>query len=653
MIAFTYYLLKVFICSGILFLYYHVALRNKLFHQWNRFYLLLAVVISLVVPLIQINIFRQSSSATSQAIQLLQVVQSADGYLEEITISNKQSYSADQWLMMLYILVSGVFLTTLLLSLQKIYSIIRSHSVQWIEKIKFINTSAKGTPFSFFHFIFWNNKIDVHSETGQQILQHELVHVREQHTLDKVFIQLILVVFWCNPFFWLLRRELRLIHEFIADKKAIGEHGTAALAAMILNASYASHFNSITNQFFQTPIKRRLAMLTKIQNPKINYLSRVLALPLITLTVLAFTLRSKNIPTPISKPDKSFTVVVDAGHGKSPDGAMTGARSGNIYEDEITFALAKKIKELNINENINIVFTRSTEDIVDLQNRVDIAKKHNADLFISLHVNALPNEKADSSGMEVWVSGKKVLYQKESELLGSLLQQELNTVYPTKPYLKRRATAVWVLDKNVCPAVLVEFGYLTNNKDKEFITKAKNQAAIAERILGAIHRYATSQNTIGWQAEVRPLELVSQKDTNGRVVFQSDEISFKSQGLTEATLKALVIINNKRYDAKALQGKQIVSKKITVYNENDKDAIEKFGPEAKYGVMVFENAVIKEVVKPIQNKKTDTVPNKNNTGNERKSSLTAKNWDPTRLGSIQSRWNRQRSQNYRWLWTGS
>jgi beta-lactamase regulating signal transducer with metallopeptidase domain len=79
--------------------------------------------------------------------------------------------------------------------------------------------------FHFFNFIFWDEEIDIQTETGQQIFQHELVHVKEKHTLDKLFIQLLLVVFWCNPFFWLIRRELKLIHEFIADKKAVGEYG--------------------------------------------------------------------------------------------------------------------------------------------------------------------------------------------------------------------------------------------------------------------------------------------------------------------------------------------------------------------------------------------------------------------------------------------
>jgi len=172
MIAFSYYLIKVIICSGVLFFYYYLALRNKLFHQWNRFYLLLSVIISLIAPLIQISILSYTSEETNKAVQILQVFQSADGYLEEVTIRGSQGISTDQWLMMTYLLISAVFFIYLLLALTRIISIIKSHSIQWVETIKFVNSKAKGTPFSFFNFIFWNEDISLHTETGQQIFRH-------------------------------------------------------------------------------------------------------------------------------------------------------------------------------------------------------------------------------------------------------------------------------------------------------------------------------------------------------------------------------------------------------------------------------------------------------------------------------------------------
>jgi beta-lactamase regulating signal transducer with metallopeptidase domain len=365
MIDFAYYLMKVTICSGIFFLYYLFALRNKLFHQWNRFYLLIAVVLSLAAPLLQFTIWHQFQTRDSQAIELLKIVGSANSYLDEVTVTGQSSLSFN-WIILVYASVSLVLLTLLCISLINIFLLVKTHSVSLINRIKFVNTDAKGTPFSFLRFIFWNRQIDIQSETGQQIFQHELVHVNEKHTMDKLFMQIVIILFWCNPFFWMIRRELKLIHEFIADKKAIAEHGTAALAAMILQSAYPSQFNSITNQFFQTSIKRRLAMLSKIQHPRINYISRLIALPILAITVFAFTLRTKNTDVPNIALQKTFTVVIDAGHGMQGD-HYTGASSGNVSEDQIAYAISNKIKELNTNDKIKIVFSRTSEQLTDLQ----------------------------------------------------------------------------------------------------------------------------------------------------------------------------------------------------------------------------------------------------------------------------------------------
>ena len=491
MIALGYYLLKVIVCSGILFLYYHIALRNKKFHQWNRFYLLALVILSLVVPLLQFTLFHYREEPT-QAIQLLQVIESADSFVEEVYIDGRQPITLDQWLVFGYAVISALVLATVILSFIKIYAIAKRNKIQLVDRIRFISTKENGTPFSFFHYIFWNDEIDIHSTTGRQIFEHELVHVKEAHTYDKLFLQFTLVAFWCNPFFWLIRKELHLIHEFIADKKSVRHHDTAAFASMILHVAYPQQFSVITNQFFQSSIKRRITMLTKTKKNRFADLSRVAALLLIAFTVFAFTVRLKSTK-PIISINKEMTVVIDAAHGKMANGQMNGARDGNIYEDNVVLALSKKIKELNTNNKINIILTRPSEAIVDLHKRVDIAKENKADLFISIHIGANV-ESADHSGMEVYVSNKNTPYQKESELLGSAVKEELSKIYITNPGLMKRSAGIWVLDKNICPAVLIECGYVTNPKDREFISREENQKIIAAKILTAIERYASSQN---------------------------------------------------------------------------------------------------------------------------------------------------------------
>src|SRR5437868_6889973 len=78
MLTLAWYLLKVMICSGILFGYYWLALRNKIFHRWNRFYLLTVVVLSITLPLIKINVWQRSDEPKTQVVQLLQVISTGD-----------------------------------------------------------------------------------------------------------------------------------------------------------------------------------------------------------------------------------------------------------------------------------------------------------------------------------------------------------------------------------------------------------------------------------------------------------------------------------------------------------------------------------------------------------------------------------------------
>jgi TonB-dependent SusC/RagA subfamily outer membrane receptor len=526
MIAFAYYLLKVIICSGLLLFYYHIALRNKLFHQWNRFYLLATIILSLLIPCMEFTVWQTNNESTIDKIQLLRVVYSADEYVAEVSTTNAH-LSIEQWLAIAYSCVSIVIMLLFVLALARLYTIIRSHAVILINDIKFVNTEEKDSPFSFLNYVFWNKQIELNSPSGEHIFQHELAHVREKHSWDKLFLQIILIGCWCNPFFWLIRKELKMIHEFIADKKSIGQSDAKAFAAMILQATYPKHYNYLTNQFFQSSIKRRLAMLTKKHNPKISYISRILALPLFAFIILAFTIKTR----PEEKRnainlENEITVVIDAGHGGG-----TGARAEGYIEDDLVLQLAKTIKESNTNNKIKILLTRENEQNVDLNERVEFARKNNADLFISVHLNANPglapnasnsSDQARSKGYEIAVSNKYTTYQKQSELLGAALIQEISKSNTTFPNLVKRKVGVRVLDQNICPSVLIECGYITDKNDRDFIIKKANQELVARNILKAIEVYAANQNATGKTSSKYSFQKQNLPDTSKPVKIRLD-----------------------------------------------------------------------------------------------------------------------------------
>lgn len=561
------YLLKVVLCSALLMSYYYLALRNKLFHQWNRFYLLATVILSLLIPGFTFTISHTPAEANSQVIQVLQVV-TVSGPFEEPVVETTDSFWKVYGVLVGYACVSMVLFTGLLFSLYSIYKLVKQHTVQQHGTLHLIFTTAKGTPFSFFKYLFWNPSIDMTADAGQQIFKHELVHIEEKHSLDKLFMQLVLIVGWINPVFWLIRHELRMVHEFIADRKAVQDQDASVLAAMILQASYPQHYSQLTNAFFHQSIKRRLHMLTKIQNPKRNYISRILLLPLMAVLTLAFTVRTEltdsTAYTKAVKPmalsfnpmnivsnrsenssvidkdsllntakssqpvirytgKKKVKVVVDAGHG----GHDNGAGSNAVFEKDIALAIAKELQALNTNANIEVIMTRQNDHYVQLRERVDFAAKQQADLFVSIHTSAAPPVKTETGttenpkrGFEVYIPRDTVSYVEQSKLLGSSLLHQLNTVaaLPTHMQLLQQKVGVWVLNQNICPSVLVECGYISNEKDRSFLLQKENRQQVAQKLLAGIESYLQA-------VDQKPLSVIEKKmDANYIAAVIADTI---------------------------------------------------------------------------------------------------------------------------------
>jgi TonB-dependent SusC/RagA subfamily outer membrane receptor len=483
MITLAWYLLKVTICSGILCGYYFLALRNKAFHRWNRFYLLAAVLISLIAPVIKINIF-QNNKDEGTVVQMLQTISYGDEAVIEYSKNNGFQINTENLAEASYLLVSVIFFIIFFVSLYKIKQMKKKYPETKIEDISFINTNAKGTPFSFFKSIFWNKAIDLHSKSGQQIFNHEIAHVKEKHSHDKIFMNLVLIFFWINPIFWLMRKELYMIHEFIADKEALEDSDVNAFAEMILQTVYPGQNFSTVNSFFYSPLKRRIMMLTKNKNPKVSYYSRLLVLPLAAIVFFAFTLKVKNNNVNFYD-GKTIAVVIDAGHGGDDNGAVA---PDGTKEKDITLSIAQKIADLNSNSHLKIILSRDNDQTIPVKDRIVFAKDNNADFFISIHVNSSTDRQLN--GFSVLVD--KQLSNQNLEL-GSLLIKELTETYKTENKIGVRKNGILVLDKNICPAALVECGFLSNSSDFAFINNNANQEKIAKDILAAINNYAIAK----------------------------------------------------------------------------------------------------------------------------------------------------------------
>lgn len=239
------YILKVLICSGVLFGYYALALKNSTLHRWNRVFLLLAPVISLVLPLIQFPFVKQG-----MMMKILEV----HAYPVTPVSAAGRSFGTGTILCTLYIGVVLVLLLRMILSWWKLRLLVLQGEVQQDAGYTTIRHSGVLTPFSFFNRIFFNDTLD------EPVLRHELAHVQGLHTIDKLWMEVLCVVCWFNPFFYFIKRELAMVHEFIADREAAADT-QADYAKVLLEMTLQTRSLAGISTFGQSPVKRRITML--------------------------------------------------------------------------------------------------------------------------------------------------------------------------------------------------------------------------------------------------------------------------------------------------------------------------------------------------------------------------------------------------------
>src|SRR5882757_11466983 len=116
MLTFAYYILKVIICSAVLFGYYWFFLRNKVFHIYNRFYLLAVVLLSLTLPLLKFNIWQHADASKTNAIQILQLVNSSDDYVENIVIESHYDHIISKEQIAWWVFIAVCLMFTILLA---------------------------------------------------------------------------------------------------------------------------------------------------------------------------------------------------------------------------------------------------------------------------------------------------------------------------------------------------------------------------------------------------------------------------------------------------------------------------------------------------------------------------------------------------------
>ena len=486
------FLFKSVLLSGLLLSWYWLGLRNKRLHQYNRFFLLFILFASLSVPLLHFQLFTIKPAVNetiTPAGYLLQVMNNQTS--EEPHISRQIIQAGTNWRQIIFIsciFISLALLALLVLRIIWVFSMSKKFPVTRKDGIILIQTNLARAPFSFLHFLFWRDTIPLETSNGQLIYQHEITHIKQKHTYDKLACQAICCIFWMNPFYWLIQKELAMIHEFIADEQAIKTNDTVAFARMLLQTNNQGNYLIPEHQFFSSPIKRRLLMLQTTTTTTYTLLRKFAVLPLLAGTILIFSFTNQTQKT--VRADKNIVLVLDPGHG----GKDYGATEGDLKESDLVLKIADHIRLISPEYNVTIMLTRDKDEYITLDNRVAYSNSIHPDYFISIHTDAtVSNKPVNAAPFEVEIIEPSAHFQhpealklKTHNLAKCIFANTLFLRGSSGTNMQDTTKPLQVLRNNQAPAIALQLGNLRNKSQMDKINDEKQLDDICRAILKGV-----------------------------------------------------------------------------------------------------------------------------------------------------------------------
>jgi beta-lactamase regulating signal transducer with metallopeptidase domain len=282
----TAFILKSSISLVLLFGLYWFFLRKEKLFIFNRFFLILSVVFSLALPFVTIRVYTQVPAPAKrltvfenlvpQMVPLQNISTRENQVSDDSGAIKKSEINISSILLILYITGVIIFLFRFQKNIYEIFRRIRLSEKISFDDHRLILTRDQTNPYCFFRNIFINRNDYLNLGSDDHLLNHELAHVRQLHSADIVFIELIKIFFWFNPLFLLYERAIRINHEYLADNHVISYNtDIKGYAERILGFIVGKNSVPLTSGSNQSFIRKRLLMMTKSASGSINYGLRI------------------------------------------------------------------------------------------------------------------------------------------------------------------------------------------------------------------------------------------------------------------------------------------------------------------------------------------------------------------------------------------
>jgi len=264
---------------------YWMFLRNDTFFVVNRAFLVISAMFSLVFPALQFNWLFPTEATSTYYAALDMVTINATRIENTFT----QNLTLMQILMVVYLTGAAIFTVRFVIQITQLLLMVRKYGISQHEGLRIVFIDSNYSPFSFFNLIFINRK-QINLENIKEIITHEQVHIRQNHSVDLILIELMTILQWFNPFVWFYRVSLKSIHEFLADEGVLLKgYNPVDYQKLLIGQYMGIQVNDLTNNFNHSLLKKRIVMMTKSKSNFAAQLKVLLVTPVAFLLVVAFT----------------------------------------------------------------------------------------------------------------------------------------------------------------------------------------------------------------------------------------------------------------------------------------------------------------------------------------------------------------------------
>jgi hypothetical protein len=349
------YLLETGLCLSLLYLAYWLFLRKETYFNFNRLFLVGSLILALIVPLVHMSFMIPQGSSLERPAR--NITKFRSGYEEMIrwidadfgaepgrehSVGNskglnpqmdergqipvagahgsqmenagaetgkqkagwRNNFSFSRILLFIYIVGVVYFLSRFIYLVVRLFLLAKRNRVTRQAGFRMVEIQEDISPFSFFRFLFINNRSLDESELDH-VLEHEKAHIRQKHSMDHLFAHTLAIFQWFNPFAWQMRKALKTTHEYIADRQVLGK-GIELFdyQSLLLKQVIGYHSVELVNNFNLKPIKKRIAMMNKTRSGMPAKLKAMLVVPfamIIFFLFADFTLKGSSSPAAPSK----------------------------------------------------------------------------------------------------------------------------------------------------------------------------------------------------------------------------------------------------------------------------------------------------------------------------------------------------------------